>query len=63
MPTRDKFIGQNIYELDLLRFLPSFLILFGEAGRREFLMNIGKTLDEYSDIKSRRNWAELLFSI
>lgn len=56
-------IGQNIYELDLVRFLPSILILFGEAGRGEFLINIGKTLDEYSDIKSRRKWAELLSSL
>ncbi len=56
-------IGQNIYELNLVRFLTSILILFGEAGRREFLINLGKTLDEYSDIKNRRKWAELLSSV
>lgn len=56
--------GQNIYIFNILDFATSLLALLGEAGRREFLENVGKTLDKYgSAIEHRKAWAGLLSQI
>ena len=55
--------GQNIYLFNILDFVDPLLVLLGEDGRIDFLVNIGKTLDEYSEIKSRQIWSKMLFVI
>jgi len=55
--------GQNIYVYNILDFISPLLVLLGEGGRIDFLTNIGKTLDEYSEIKSRQAWSKMLFEI
>lgn len=55
--------GQNIYLFNILNFIDPLLVLLGEDGRIDFLVNIGKTLDEYSEIKSRQIWSKMLFAI
>lgn len=56
--------GQNIYIFNILDFAASLFALLGEAGRREFLENVGKTLDTYgSAIEHRKAWADLLSQI
>lgn len=52
--------GQNLYIFQLEAFMQVILAVFGEPGRRQFLAEIGKRLDEYSDISHRRDWAEAL---
>lgn len=61
---REFTTGQNVYVVEWERFLGSCLVLFGEAGRREFLQSIGTELDrQKADIVHRRKWASLLSSI
>ncbi len=56
--------GQNIYLLSFRDFLLNMLALLGETGRKQFLTNIGETLDRYgSEIQHRRTWADLLSKI
>lgn len=55
--------GQNIYIFNILDFINPLLVLLDEGGRVDFLIDICKTLDEYSEIKSRQIWAGLLFEI
>lgn len=56
--------GQNIYILPLSAFASSLLVLLGEAGRKEFLVNVSNMLDKYgSAIQHRRAWAKLLSEI
>jgi hypothetical protein len=53
--------GQNIYIADLISFAKSILIIFGEAGRVEFLREVGLELDRVSSsISHRKAWAGLL---
>jgi len=61
---RKEFVsGQNIYIFSLSKFAPVLLALMGEKGRREFLVNVGRILDNYgSTLKDRQAWAELLGS-
>lgn len=56
--------GQNLYVLEWDEFVGSCLVLFGEAGRREVLQEVGKELDfQRADIGHRRKWAALLKTI
>jgi len=56
--------GHNIYNFDLLDFSEVVLALIGEEGRRDFLVEIGSVLDEYSSpISTRREWADLLSEV
>jgi len=62
--TREFVTGQNLYVLEWDEFVGSCLVLFGEAGRREFLQQVGKELDKQkADISHRRRWAALLGTI
>lgn len=62
--SRQFVTGQNLYVLEWDEFLTSCLVLFGEAGRREFLKHVGKELDrQRADISHRRKWASLLGTI
>jgi hypothetical protein len=61
---REFAVGQNIYIQSIVEFISNVLILLGEASRREFILEIGRTLDKYeSGINHRRAWAELLSSL
>jgi hypothetical protein len=61
---REFVTGQNVYVLEWDDFIGSCLVLFGEAGRREFLQQVGKELDKQkADISHRRKWATLLGTI
>ena len=56
--------GQNVYITDLLGLSTSTLSMVGEAGRREFLAEVGSQLDKYSsDITHRKAWAALLETV
>jgi hypothetical protein len=56
--------GQNIYVTNFADFSLGILILFGEAGRVEFLRAVGDELDRVgSRIEHRKAWAELLKQI
>jgi hypothetical protein len=56
--------GQNIYVTDFKQFLQSCLILFGEPGRRDFLVAVGEALDELKvDLSHRQAWQALLTSM
>ncbi len=61
---REFVTGQNLYVLEWEEFMGSCLVLFGEAGRREFLQQVGREMDvQKADIKHRRRWAALLATI
>ena len=48
---------------NLSEFAPPLLALLGEKGRREFLINVGRILDNYgSTLRDRQAWAKLLDS-
>jgi hypothetical protein len=56
--------GHNVYITDLQSLARAALSLAGETGRREFLKEIARQLEEYhSDILHRRAWALLLGSV
>lgn len=56
--------GQNIYTCEFSQFIESVLVLFGERGRRTFLLNVGEELDARRiDLSHRRAWKTLLESI
>lgn len=56
--------GQNIYLCPFDAFLEACLVLFGEAGRRVLLQNVGEELDRIkADFQHRKVWQELLSSI
>lgn len=56
--------GQNIYITDIATFASVLLVIVDEEGRRAFLENIAKTLDEFgSPIEHRRAWDQLLKTI
>lgn len=58
---REFVTGQNIYLVSFHRFSESCLVLFGESGRREFLIQIGIALDETkADLIHRQAWRDLL---
>ena len=60
---REFVSGQNVYVMSLSRLAEISLALFGEEGRRDFLLEVGSQLDTHlSDIRHRRRWAELLAS-
>jgi len=52
--------GHNIYCLSWGSFSSSVFALVGESGRAEFLKRVAAQLDQFSPIKHRRAWAELL---
>jgi hypothetical protein len=56
--------GLNIYWESYLRLSRSILVLIGEHGRREFLMSVGKALEEQSmDAQHRWAWAKIVAEI
>ncbi|MEK6674178.1 MAG: restriction endonuclease, SacI family [Planctomycetota bacterium] len=53
--------GHNIYVCDFRHFLNSCLVLFGEEGRRSFLILLGAVLDDRkADLSHRETWRDLL---
>lgn len=52
--------GYNIHVMDFRVLARAILTLISECDRRDLLLYVGKQLDTYSDISSRRKWAELL---
>jgi len=59
--TREFSSGQNIYISNLIGFATSILTVLGEAGRAEFLHEVGTELDRAaSSISHRKAWAALL---
>ncbi len=58
---REFVTGQNIYVAPFDRFFECCLILFGESGRREFLVRVGEAIDEIrADLAHRQAWRDLL---
>lgn len=58
---REFATGQNVYVISFDRILSSCLTLFGELGRRRFLVQVGTVLDEVkADLSHREKWRELL---
>ncbi len=56
--------GQNLYVAEFNEFLEVSLIQIGEEGRRAFLVNIGRELDERkADLPHRIVWRDLLASM
>ena len=53
--------GTNLYRLSISELVRVGLSLTGESGRKDFLENVGKQLDEYGTQPSnRKRWKELL---
>ena len=52
--------GQNLYVFRLDDLTRSVLALAGEESRREFLVLVGRQLDEFSDTKHRLAWKNTL---
>ncbi|MCI0740789.1 MAG: restriction endonuclease, SacI family [Gemmataceae bacterium] len=53
--------GQNIYICEFHDFLKACLVLFGEVGRREFLLLVGEELDRLrAPLQHRQEWCRLL---
>ena len=58
---REFTTGQNLYVCNFDDFLNTSLVLFGESGRRTFLVTVGQCLDESkADLVHRQHWQELL---
>lgn len=58
---REFIAGHNLYIVDLTSLAGSTLALIGEAGRRDYLIQVGQHLNAYrSDIRHRKAWADLL---
>jgi len=58
---REFSLGQNIYVCEFDTFLECCLVLFGENSRREFFLNVGKSLDDLrADLVHREAWRDLL---
>ncbi|MBX3002064.1 MAG: restriction endonuclease, SacI family [Caldilineaceae bacterium] len=56
--------GQNIYITSFPDFAVGVLILFGERGRRAFVLKIGAELDRVNaGISHRRAWSQLLKTV
>lgn len=56
--------GTNLYRLSIVELIRVGLSLTGEAGRKDFLENVGKQLDIYNTQPSnRKRWKELLEEI
>ena len=56
--------GTNLYRLSIDELIRVGLSLTGEFGRKDFLENVGKQLDEYGTQPSnRKRWKELLEEI
>ena len=61
---REFVSGQNIYVMSLSKLAEVSLVLIGEEGRRDFLIEVGSQLDEHrSDIRHRRRWSGLLADV
>jgi hypothetical protein len=61
---RDFAVGHNVYIMPVKPVAVAVLSLIGEAGRQEFLREVGRNLDDYrADIRHRRAWAELLSAL
>jgi hypothetical protein len=58
---REFVTGQNVYVVPFDRFLESCLVLFGEGGRRRFLVIVGDAIDDANaDLAHRQAWRDLL---
>ncbi|MDO8629325.1 MAG: restriction endonuclease, SacI family [Phycisphaerales bacterium] len=58
---REFAVGHNIYVCEFDAFVECCLILFGEDGRRGFLIGVGTSLDDIgADITHRQAWSDLL---
>ncbi len=58
---REFVTGQNVYVAMFDRFLETNLLLFGEQGARQFLINVGEAIDDVNaDLSHRQAWAALL---
>ncbi len=56
--------GTNIYHLSIFELIRVGLSIAGEFGRKDFLENIGKQLDQYNTQPiNRKRWKELLEEI
>lgn len=56
--------GHNIYVFPLQDFASGILALLGEAGRRDFLVNVGAELERYqAPLTDRRAWSALLIDL
>jgi hypothetical protein len=56
--------GQNVYVCEFSPFLQTCLVLFGEKGRRDFLVTIGEELDRLrADLAHRQDWCGLLHAL
>lgn len=56
--------GTNLYRLSIQELIRVGLSLTGEAGRKDFLENVGKQLDTYNtQPRNRKRWKELLEEI
>lgn len=56
--------GTNFYQLSIHELVKVGLSLTGEAGRRDFVENVGKQLNEYNtQPRNRQRWKELLDDI
>ena len=56
--------GTNLYRLSIDELVRVGLSLTGESGRKDFLENVGKQLDEYgTQPNNRKRWKELLEEI
>jgi len=61
---REFTTGQNVYVCEFNHFLEVCLVLFAEPGRRDFLEEIGRTLDgTHADLRHREAWRDLLARI
>ena len=55
--------GQNLYVFRLSELARSVLALTGAQARRDFLVLVGKQLDEFSEIKDRLAWRKAIQDI
>lgn len=56
-------IGHNIHILTINEFAKAILTIVDENDRRNFILDVCYQLDSYSNIASRRGWADLLSKI
>lgn len=60
---REFAAGHNLYVLSSDSFIEAVLALLKESGRRQFLQNVGKQLDEFGRLEDRQDWAAALQSL
>jgi len=58
--TREFASGHNLYSIPFEQLLTVLLPILREKGRHQFLLAVGRHLDQHSDIGHRRAWADIL---